>query len=71
MTFGKHLVLSFTGFDDNMRSKKAIQDFINDRRRKEIQYLSTSLIMTIIGEGYRRIFSSPNNIPFKYNTPPK
>ena len=30
MTFGKHLVLDCTGFNDNMRSKKVIQDFIND-----------------------------------------
>ena len=30
MTFGKHLVLDCTGFNDNMRSKKIIQDFIND-----------------------------------------
>ena len=30
MTFGKHLILDCTGFNDNMRSKKVIQDFIND-----------------------------------------
>ena len=30
MTCGKHLVLDCTGFNDNMRSTRVIQDFIND-----------------------------------------